>query len=158
MTKRLAVVRQPVTVVGVAMMLIALVIGVAPRASATFPGRNGRIAFSSDRGGDLEIYTMRPQGGGIVQVTNAPGNSIFSDWTPDGRRIVFDSDRVTKGCGPEACNVEIFIANADGTGLRRITRSPSSDGECLRTAKGSPSRATDTAIRRSTRCGSTVPT
>ncbi len=26
--------------------------------SGTFPGNNGRIAFSSDRDGDWEIYTM----------------------------------------------------------------------------------------------------
>src|SRR5918998_1712450 len=114
----------------VVMLVSSLVMAMARDASATFSGRNGRIAFSSDRGGeDLEIYTMRPQGGDVVQVTSAPGNSIFSDWHPDGRRLVFDSDRVTRGCSDEACNVEIFITNVDGTGLRRLTRSPSFDGD-----------------------------
>ena len=129
-SERLAAFRQLVNTVGVAMALIVLVIGVAPPATATFPGRNGRIAFSSDRGGggDAEIYTMRPQGGGVIQVTDAPGNSIFSDWTPDGRKIVFDSDRVTGGCSEQRCNVEIFITNVNGSDVRRLTRSPAFEG------------------------------
>jgi Tol biopolymer transport system component len=113
-----------------AFLAIALALSVAPDAAATFPGRNGRIAFSSDRGGgtDAEIYAIRRQVGRVIQITDAPGNSIFSDWTPDGRRIVFDSDRVTGGCTDQACNVEIFITNVRGSRVRRLTRSPSFDG------------------------------
>ena len=40
---------------------------------ATFPGRNGRIAFVSDRDGDLEIFAMNPNGGGPRQLTDSAG-------------------------------------------------------------------------------------
>jgi Tol biopolymer transport system component len=129
MKNGLTVTRHPISMFAlVVSVLSTLLVSITPEARATFPGRNGRIAFSSDRGGDFEIYTIRPRGGGLIQVTDAPGNSIFSDWTPDGRRLVFDSDRVTRGCSEQACNVEIFIANANGSGVRRLTHSPSFDG------------------------------
>ena len=131
MKSGLAGIKHPTIILALlATLLISLLMSVSSNARASFPGRNGRIAFSSDRGGgaDAEIYTMRPQGGGVIQVTDAPGNSIFSDWTPDGRKIVFDSDRVTGGCTQQGCNVEIFITNANGSGVRRLTRSPAFDG------------------------------
>ena len=47
---------------------------VATAAGAAFPGKNGRIAYSSYEGtfpkGDFEIYTINARGGGKSQVTN----------------------------------------------------------------------------------------
>jgi len=34
----------------------------APPAGATFPGTNGMIAFTSNRSGNQEIYSMLPNG------------------------------------------------------------------------------------------------
>jgi len=49
-----------------------------------------RIAFSSDRGGWRAIWTMRPDGSDLVQVTTDPAARDFEpSWSPDGRRIVF---------------------------------------------------------------------
>ena len=49
-----------------------------------------RIAFSSDRGGRRAIWTMRPDGSDMVQVTTSPAARDFEpSWSPDGRRIVF---------------------------------------------------------------------
>lgn len=109
------------------LLLTGSLIVVVP-AGATFPGENGRISFSSDRSGRFQIYSQRPRGGALRQLTDAPGNSIFADWTPDGRHIVFDSDRVTNGCSEQTCNVEIFAMDADGDDVRRITRNPGYDG------------------------------
>ncbi|CAN5534959.1 hypothetical protein BH24ACT26_BH24ACT26_22510 [soil metagenome] len=115
--------------VAIALGISALVAGVVSPAGATFPGDNGRISFSSDRSGRLQIYTMSPHGGRLEQLTNAPGNSIFSDWTPDGEWILFDSDRPTGGCDEDGCNVDIFIMSAEGEHVRRLTRGPSFDGD-----------------------------
>lgn len=38
-------------------------------AFASFGGENGKIAFSSDRDGDYEIYTMAPDGPGQAALT-----------------------------------------------------------------------------------------
>lgn len=108
---------------------LAVILGSAATALATFPGENGRIAFSRDSGDEtLEIYSASPRGRHLRQLTDAPGNSVIADWTPDGRMIVFDSDRVTKGCDDEACNVEIFIMDADGSNETRLTHNPTFDG------------------------------
>ena len=49
-----------------------------------------RIAFSSDRGGTRAIWTMRPDGSDMAQVTTSPAARDFEpSWSPDGRRIVF---------------------------------------------------------------------
>jgi Tol biopolymer transport system component len=102
--------------------------GMALTAQATFPGDNGRIAFSSNRSGRFQIYTISPHGRRLQQLTNAPGNSVIADWTPDGERIVFDTDRVTPNCA-EDCNVEIFIMDADGSNETRLTRNRAFDGD-----------------------------
>lgn len=52
----------------------ALALAAAP-AGGAFPGRNGRIVFSSDRPAtdgstDFEIYSMEPEGSGLLQLTD----------------------------------------------------------------------------------------
>jgi Tol biopolymer transport system component len=41
-----------------------------------------KIAFSSNRDGDLDIYTMDTVGSDVTQVTNLPGDEQFPDWQP----------------------------------------------------------------------------
>jgi TolB protein len=88
--------------------------------AGTFPGENGQLAFAhlDDNGGD--IFTMNPDGSHLRRFINTrPGlNSIYGDWSPDGRRLAFDSDR--------SGNVEIYVARRDGH-IRRVTRNPADD-------------------------------
>jgi Tol biopolymer transport system component len=95
----------------------------ASPAYATFAGASGRISFASDRGGSLQIYTARPDGGGLLRLTHTSGHasSFSSDWSPDGRWIVFDSDRTG--------NVELFLMRPDGSGLRQLTHSLGFDAD-----------------------------
>src|SRR5687767_2824862 len=93
------------------------VVAAATTAQATFPGENGRITFSSDRLGHVEIYSALPGGGDVRRLTHSgEANSVFSDWSPDGRWILFDSDR--------AGDVQVFIMRADGTRERQLTFRP----------------------------------
>ena len=74
-----------------------------------------RIVFSSRRdGGDLDIFTMNPDGSGVTQVTR---NDFVEDddpvWSPDGKHIAFHSTRP----GTE----EIFIMNVDGSDPIQLT-------------------------------------
>ncbi len=91
-----------------------LAAGAAP-AHAAFPGQNGLIAFESDRdGGDLDIWTMRPNGRNLVNLT--PDSAAFdadAKWSADGRKIVFMSDRDG--------DLEIFTMAADGGHVRQVT-------------------------------------
>ncbi|HEX2240181.1 MAG TPA: hypothetical protein VHJ82_03420 [Actinomycetota bacterium] len=129
----------------VALLVLACGIGllprsVAPRANATFPGRNGDITFSilqepcpdaagarsfitttTGAGGDFlgcdfDIFSVAANGSGIRQLTPNPEHmDIQPAWSPDGRRIAFvRQDR------PNA-NSDIFVMQSDGTGLTNLT-------------------------------------
>jgi Tol biopolymer transport system component len=54
----------------------------------------GRIAFYSDRSGSFQVWTIKPDGSGLQQVTHDGSKSITrSVWSPDGRRLAgFRSD------------------------------------------------------------------
>jgi Tol biopolymer transport system component len=87
----------------------------ATAAGATAPGTNGRIAYSRFAGYHAEIVSAIPDGTGVVKLTNPPAK-VFDfnpDWSPDGTRIAFERDA--------GVSQEIFIMNADGSGLRQIT-------------------------------------
>ena len=85
-------------------------------ASAAFPGVNGKIAFSTNRDGNSEIYVMEPDGTNQTRLTNATGTDMYPHWSPDGSKIAFDSSR---DGGPE-----IYVMNADGSGQTQLTNSP----------------------------------
>ena len=62
---------------------LAVVIGgcvLVPQASATYPAHNGRIAFSALADGQYQIYTVRPNGHDLRQVTQVDGAAVFPDW------------------------------------------------------------------------------
>jgi Tol biopolymer transport system component len=102
-----------------ALIFVLTMLFTAGSASATFSGKNGRIAFVANRNGSWQLYTMNPDGSDIVQITNLPAtdfDSWFPAFSPDGRRIVFCRDR------PDAPNAsDLYVINADGTGLTRLT-------------------------------------
>ncbi len=53
----------------------------------------GRIAFTSDRDGDFEVYTMRPNGSSVRQLTFNDASEFHPNWSPDGGQITFTTDR-----------------------------------------------------------------
>ena len=72
-----------VTAVLRALVVAALcVLAAVPAAHAAFPGANGKIAFTSTRDGNDEIYTMNADGTGQTRITN----NAASDAAPPGRR------------------------------------------------------------------------
>ncbi len=55
-----------------------------------------KIAFTSDRSGNWEIYVMNADGSNVIDVTNSPAQEYFPSWSSDGRQLVFQSDRSGK--------------------------------------------------------------
>ena len=86
-----------------------------------------RIAFVSDRDDNAEIYVMNADGSGLVRLTDQLADvgvwniipSWLLAWSPDGSRIAFVSDRDG--------NAEIYVMNADGSDLSRLTDNPALD-------------------------------
>src|SRR5690606_38737189 len=58
-------------------------------AMASLPGYNGKIAFTSQRDGNSEIYTMMANGQHQTRVTNTLAGSTEPRWSPDGSKIVY---------------------------------------------------------------------
>ena len=81
----------------------------------------GAIAFTSQRDGNPEIYTLdlTKAGAAPVRLTNAPGLDADPSFSRDGRRIAFTSDR--------AGNDDIWSMNADGSDPRQLTTDPAVD-------------------------------
>jgi Tol biopolymer transport system component len=80
----------------VAACMTALVVAVLKPAEATFPGRNGKIAFSGLRHSEVstnnwEIYTTkRPRSFELVNITNTlSARELSPAWSPDGKKIVY---------------------------------------------------------------------
>ena len=59
----------------------------------------------------------------------ADASHAAPDWSPDGRKILFVSNRDGRaGCTWQPrCNPEIYVMNADGSGQRNLTRNPAHD-------------------------------
>ncbi|NND45423.1 MAG: polysaccharide deacetylase family protein [Xanthomonadales bacterium] len=78
----------------------------------------GDLLYSSNHEGNSEIY-LRPAGGEAVNLSAHPASDNYPAWSPDGLRIAFQSDRNGK--------LDIYLVNADGSGLRRLTEHPAHD-------------------------------
>jgi Tol biopolymer transport system component/DNA-binding winged helix-turn-helix (wHTH) protein len=63
------------------------------QSSPTWSPDGRMIAYSSDQGGNYDIWVQPLAGGKPVQVTNSPAHDWQPDWSPDGNRIVFRSER-----------------------------------------------------------------
>ena len=98
------------TMAAFAAMLTGL-IAAAP-AHAAFPGANGRIAFSSFRDGNFEIYSMNGDGSDPARLTNETPFDGSPAWSADGTKIAF------------ASVFGLQVMNADGGGRFSVTTSP----------------------------------
>ena len=75
-----------------------------------------RIAFTSNRDRQGEIYVMKPDGSGQKRLTRRPGDDWAPRFSPDGRQIAFTQLPGT-----------IWLMNADGTAVKRLTAGVDAD-------------------------------
>jgi Tol biopolymer transport system component len=77
------------------------------------------VAFTSDRGGNRDLWIVPGAGGEAWQLTTHPGLDSDPSWSPDGRRIAFTSDR--------SGNQDIWVMPALGGPATALTADPARD-------------------------------
>jgi TolB protein len=93
--------------------------------------RRNQIVFVSARAGALELFVTNDDGSGVRQLTRSSLEGRREpDVSPDGSKIAFAMWPAGVSCHPNypTCGYEIHVANADGSGERRLTSNQENDG------------------------------
>jgi Tol biopolymer transport system component len=80
------------------------------------------IAYGEPVGRWFHIFAIDPGGGSRTQLSHGSGSDAWPDWSPDGTRIVFSRWRPRRGR-------DLYVMQADGSDLIRLTRTPRMDEE-----------------------------
>ena len=80
-----------------------------------------RVAFTTFRDGNLEVYVADTDGRNLRNLTRHEGNDARPAWSSDGRRIAFESDRFG--------NLEVCIAEAVSGEVFNLSNHPGQDRE-----------------------------
>ena len=73
---------------------------------------DGTVAYSRIDGGDWDVFVRRRDASPVNLTANSPANDWQAEFSPDGKSLVFRSDRDGGG---------IFLMDANGGNLQRLT-------------------------------------
>ena len=79
----------------------------------------GIISFTSDRAGNLDIYTIDTNGENLINLTNHAADDYSPTWSPDGRFVAYVSERDG--------NPEIYVMELNTKEQRRLTEHKATD-------------------------------
>jgi Tol biopolymer transport system component len=84
-----------------------------------------QMAFTSNRNGNEEVWVLpieealaQGDDSGAVNLSNSPQRDRYPMWSPNGKRLTFNTNRDG--------DYEVYIMNADGSQPRNISQSPDS--------------------------------
>jgi dipeptidyl aminopeptidase/acylaminoacyl peptidase len=84
---------------------------------------SSKIVFTSTRDGSMQIYVMNGDGSGQTRLTYSGANDDYPRWSPNGVKILFQSDRDNPSTG----YMDIYVMNGDGSGVTRLTSDANDD-------------------------------
>ncbi|MFE7115450.1 amidohydrolase family protein [Streptomyces sp. NPDC057654] len=84
------------------------------------------LAVCAYRGGGFHIWTLRPDGSKLRQLTDGPWDDRGPSWSPDGTRIAFASERA--GDPVTGSPYRVWVADVRSGELRQITGLAGQDG------------------------------
>jgi len=92
-----------------------------------------KILFCGIKDGKLDLFTVDIETLAYTRLTDDYFDETHPHWSPDGKRIVFASDRLDPPYNYSIAamkgNYDIFVMDADGKNIKRITTDPFNDIE-----------------------------
>lgn len=79
-----------------------------------FSPDGGRLLFSSNRSGNVDLWILELSTGALTQLTDDPAGDWDPAFSPDGERVLWSSDR--------GGHMEVWIASVDGSQARQVSR------------------------------------
>jgi len=95
---------------------IGLTLHWADDSRAAFPGKDGRIFFTSDRDGNFELYSMKPDGTDQRRLSETAGDELTPAVSANGRWVAFafiPADGATR--------TRLVVMRSNGTSRRDVT-------------------------------------
>lgn len=96
---------------------------------ATPVQKTGYIVYQSDEDGDAEIFAIKPNGTGKVQLTRNTVFDGFPAWSPDSTRIAWEQGGEVKVMNADGTGTPVTVASGGGTTWSKPAWSP--DGTAL---------------------------
>src|ERR1051325_6067331 len=84
---------------------------------------SSKIVFASNRDGNDQIYSMNTDGSSLIRLTSNLSNDEHPRWSPNGTKILFQSDRDDSVSRTH----HVYVMNADGSGQTRLTTDATDD-------------------------------
>ncbi len=98
-------------------------------AAAVWSPDGKSLAYSSEHGGQSDIFVAGTDGSNPVRLTEDLADDWAPSWSPDGRSVLFTSDRTGDN--------DIWEVGIDGTGLTRLTDDGADDDVAVVAPDGS---------------------
>jgi TolB protein len=114
------------------------VLGAVPTALATLPGKDGRIAYQvKNAAGHWQTWVANSDLSGPRKITRGRYDSGWAVWSPEGKRLAFDSNRTDHRPNDSSRVNDVFVMNPDGSEVRKLTDSRGVSGDAAWSADGS---------------------
>ena len=103
-------------------------------AEPTISSDGKKMIYTSDKDGDIDLYIMDMKTGKEKRITNTIGYDGGAWFSPDGKKIIWRASRPKTETEIKEykdllaenlvapTNMEVFVANADGTNVRQVTK------------------------------------
>ena len=102
----------------------------APLGGATSRGRNGRIAYMRNDATDhWQVWVASDRLTHPKKLTSGAADSGWAVWSPDGKTLVFDSNRTDPDPNDASVINDVFSVRPDGTDVTLLTDSKGLSGE-----------------------------